>query len=46
VKFKPAILLFMASFTLAGCGYSAGSRALSAAISPHKLNLGKPLVGG
>ncbi len=76
----PAILLAVAGLSLAGCGYSPGSRALSggtigagagavigavtgigpaagaaigggvgavagAAISPHTLNLGKPLVG-
>ena len=76
----PIILLAVAGLSLAGCGYSPGSRALSggaigagagavlgavtgigpgagaaigggvgavagAAISPHTLNLGKPLVG-
>lgn len=79
-KVTPVLLLAVAGFSLTGCGYSGGSRALSggaigagtgavigavtgigpaagaaigggvgavagAAISPHTLNLGKPLVG-
>jgi hypothetical protein len=79
-KATPFLLLALAGFSLAGCGYSPGSRALSggtigagtgaivgavtgigpgagaaigggvgaiagAAISPHTLNLGKPVVG-
>ncbi|MDE8344676.1 MAG: YMGG-like glycine zipper-containing protein [Acidocella sp.] len=79
-KFAVLPLMIAAGVTLAGCGYSPGSRALSggaigagtgavlgavtgigpgagaaigggvgavagAAISPHVLNLGKPLVG-
>ncbi|WBO58322.1 MULTISPECIES: YMGG-like glycine zipper-containing protein [Acidocella] len=79
-KVTPVVLLAVAGLSLAGCGYSPGSRALSggaigagagaiigsvtgvgpgigaavgggvgavagAAISPHNLNLGRPLVG-
>jgi osmotically inducible lipoprotein OsmB len=52
--FHTVPLWLLAGISLAGFGYSPGSRALSggaigagtgAATNPHNLNLGRPLVG-